>query len=87
MFGRLAVFFEKPGYGFIRRSDDVSADEIFVHVAEFPPEYRRGGSKTAKAGMLVEFVIGLRKGKAIARNVRPIETDAPASEGAVHAEA
>jgi len=63
MFG-IVQFFDPRGFGFIRPSDG-SAD-LYFHVSELPGER---GKRFIDVGTRVEYEIGTRNGKPLARNL------------------
>ncbi len=59
-------FFSDRGFGFIRPS---SGDEdVFFHITELPEEYRER-EQVIQEGIHVQYELGVRNGKQIARNV------------------
>lgn len=69
MFGTV-YYFNPRGFAFIRPSDE--SEDVFAHVSQFdlPGEY---GKKAVAVGIVVEFELGTRNGKSVARNVRIVD--------------
>ncbi len=57
-------FFSDRGSGFIRPSSGDA--DVFFHITEFPEEYRQ---QVIQEGTHVQFELGVRNGKRIARNI------------------
>jgi CspA family cold shock protein len=57
-------FFSDRGYGFIRPSSGDA--DVFFHITELPEEYRQ---QVIEEGIHVQFELGVRNGKKIARNI------------------
>ena len=67
------TYFPDRGFGFIRPTGQgVSAENVFFHRTDLPLEYQRGGSETLAVGMVMEFTMGMRRGNAVAIDVRPV---------------
>lgn len=64
MFGTVK-FFDPRGFGFIRPSD--GSEDIYFHCSELPGER---GRRFVDEGAVVEYEIGTRNGKRVARNIR-----------------
>jgi cold shock CspA family protein len=69
MYGKVATFKPEKGYGFLRRAD--GEDDIFFHVSDFE-------GIEPSIGQTVEFTIGQRRGRPIARDIRLIGMEADA---------
>ena len=66
MFGTIQHYRPDKGFGFIRSADHLA--DLFFHVTEF-----HGSPELLRVGAKVEFNLGERKGKRIARDVRLLE--------------
>ena len=66
LIGRISVYFDAKGYGFIRPTDG-SKDQFF-HISEFP------AAEMAIVGALVEFDVTERDGRTRATNILVIES-------------
>jgi len=64
-YGRIKFYSVEHGYGFIRPPS--GGEDIFFHVSELPPNI------VPTAGMAVEYSLGERNGRIIARDVLPLE--------------
>jgi cold shock CspA family protein len=71
MYGKVATFKSEKGYGFLRRAD--GEDDIFFHVSDFDQGIE------PSTGQTVEFTIGQRRGRPIARDIRLIGMEADAA--------
>lgn len=56
-------FISNRGYGFIRPSR--GGADVFFHITEFPEDYR----EQVIQGIHVQYELGVRNGKEIARNI------------------
>lgn len=63
-YGRIKFYNPERGFGFIRPP---SGEDIFFHVSELPP------NTIPTDGMTVEYTLGERNSRIIARDVRPLE--------------
>jgi CspA family cold shock protein len=63
MFGTVK-FFDPRGFGFIRPSD--GGADLYFHVSELPGER---GKRFVDVGARVEYELGTRDGKLLARNI------------------
>ena len=70
-------FFDPRGYGFIKPSD--GSEDVYFHVSELPDER---GKRFIDEGTLVEYELGTRNGKKVARNVVVLADDSTESGGA-----
>ena len=59
-------FFSDRGFGFIRPSNGDA--DVFFHITELPEEYRER-EQEIKEGTHVQYELGVRNGKAVARNI------------------
>ena len=77
MYGIIANFSDR-GFGFLRinGSQAAESDDVFFHVSEltFPEEQLR-------KRLPVEFELGRHRGKAVARNIRLLESGASDERG------
>ena len=69
MFGTVVEYFPARAFGFIRQAERPS--DIFFHLSEF-----RGDLNSLTEGAKVEFNLGERKGKTVARDIRLLESGA-----------
>jgi cold shock CspA family protein len=69
MFGTVVDYFPARGFGFVRQAERPA--DIFFHLSEF-----RGNPDALTEGAKVEFSLGERKGKVVARDVRLLEAGA-----------
>lgn len=67
MFGNIVMFKPDRAFGFIRQAERLS--DLFFHASEF-----EGDPAQLSVGALVEFTIGERKGKTVARDIRLLES-------------
>jgi len=67
MFGTVIFKSQKGDYFFIRPPGE--AEDVFAHFSEFACDREQ-----IQIGAKVEFSLGERKGKMIARDVRPLES-------------
>jgi len=67
MFGKIVLWREERGYGFLRQTG--RPQDIFFHVSDF-----EGDKQFLVHGTLVEFTEGVWHGKPVARDVRPLES-------------
>ena len=66
MYGNIVLFKPDRGFGFLRQADRLS--DLFFHASEFA-----GDRGQLSVGALVEFSLGERKGKIVARDIRLLE--------------
>lgn len=66
MYGTIKLF-DPRGYGFIRPSD--GSDDLYFHCSDLPGER---GKRFIDVGTVVEFDLGTRNGKPLARNIRVV---------------
>ena len=68
MFGTVVFYNPDRAYGFIRQAERLA--DVFFHVTEYS-----GDPDALQNGAHVEFELGERKGKIVARNVRTLGAD------------
>ena len=69
MFGTVVFYKAEKAYGFLRQAERPS--DIFFHLSEVS-----GDPNSLRTGASVEFSLGERKGKPIARDIRLLTTGA-----------
>jgi len=67
MFGTIVLFKPDRAYGFLRQAERPA--DIFFHASEFS-----GDPNLLAIGAKVEFNLGERKGKTVARDIRLLES-------------